>query len=219
MSLSAAADRPVPRSPDEWLDRLRSSVQRLDSALWEIGDLMQAAPEGLTGTEISARTGGSIGMLRTAKWLAGRFSAAERRAELGPSHHLEVAGLPDAAATPLLERAAAEGWTVIRLRSEARAARIGAAPPKRAPEPASADWTTEARRAERDLRTLAMEIVARLRSADEIVAALAAHPGRGGVHGNRHNSVVEHFRAVFDALAGQMREFLARSHLDPLEAT
>lgn len=231
MSQFAASKSPVPRSPDsvprspadEWLDDLRASVQRLGSALWEVGDLMQRAPDDMPGTEIAERSGASIGMLRTAKWVAKRFPAPERRS-LGPSHHLEVAALPNDAAYRLLDRAAAENWTVIRLRGEARAARIGAVADARAaavrqPDPASADWTTEARRAERELRGLAMEIAARLRHADGLVEALAAHPGRGAVHGNQFNAFIERFSAIFAALESELRAFLARSHLKGLEAT
>lgn len=228
MSQPAAVPRSVPRSSSaadqQWIGRLRTAVEQAGSAMWTIGDLMQSAPggvEGATCAEIAARTGATAGMLRTAKWLARRFPAAQRHADLGPSHHIEVAALPDELALPLLDRAAGDGaaedrWTVMQLRAEARAeaaeAGIKALLDRgAAQDPASADFSHESRRAERVIDQSAMEVAARLRSADAVVEALARHPGRGSTHGNRRNAIVERLRASFAALEGELQAFLARS--------
>ena len=192
MSQPTAVPRSVPRSPsphERWLEEGQSIVARRESALWALGDHLIAAPDGadaMTDADLAERMGASRGLLRTARWIARRFPADKRRKGLrfGPSHHFEVAALPDDVALPLLDQALERGWTVVHLRFEARKAAADAkveelAAARRRTE-LSADFDTESRHVERDCQQAGMEAAAAIRSMDLAVRALAAHPGRGG---------------------------------------
>ena len=228
MIQSAAVPRSVPRSPtarERWLDEAQSIVGRRDSALWALGDHLLAPPDmnPVVDAELAERLGATPGLLRTARWIARRFPEGKRRTgpRFGPSHHFEVAALPDDVALPLLDRALEEGWTVVHLRLEARSAAAGLQAEQlaaaRQRNALSADWSTEARHTERDLHKLAMDTAVTLRSMQAAVDALAQHPGRGAAHGNRVRGVVDRVRAIFAAVEHAIGEFMADDHLAGLQ--
>lgn len=68
-------------------------------------------------------TGYDYGTLRNLAYVAGRFPLSRRHDKLSFSAHVEVAALEPAEADALLDRAEAEGWSVMRLRGEARRVR------------------------------------------------------------------------------------------------
>ena len=132
-----------------------------------------------------------------------------------------MAALPDDVALPLLDRALEEGWTVVHLRLEARAAAAGLQAEQlaaaRQRNALSADWSTEARHTERDLHKLAMDTAVALRSMQAAVDALAQHPGRGAAHGNRVRGVADRVRTIFAAVEHAIGEFMADDHLAGLQ--
>ena len=221
MTQSATVPRSVPRSPsapEQWLDEGQCIVARRESAMWALGDHLLEAPEGtdsMTDAELAERIGATPGLLRTSRWLARRFPPDMRRKgpRFGPSHHLEVAALPDDVALPLLDQALQEGWTVVQLRAVARAAKFDTTAEQlataRKRDALSADWGTEARHTEQSLRQLGMETAVALRRMTAAVDALAQHPGRASVHGNRIRGVAERFRAIFGGVEHIVSEFLA----------
>ena len=225
MSRPTAVPRSVPRSlsPHErWLEEGQAIVARRESALWDLGDHLVAAPDeadGAPDAELAERLGATPGLLRTARWIARRFPAAVRRKgpRFGPSHHLEVAALPDEVALPLLDAALEEGWTVMQLRFKAREAaanrKVEELAAARQRTELSADFGTHSRHVERDCQKAGMEVAAALRSMSLAVRALAAHPGRGAVHGNRVRGIAERLRAVFGGLQHVLDEFAADDHL------
>ena len=229
MTQAAAVPRSVPRSPsasEAWLDDGQSIVARRDSALWALGDHLLAPPEDMgpmVDADLAERLGATPGLLRTARWIARRFPEGKRRKgpRFGPSHHFEVAALPDDVALPLLDRALKESWTVVHLRLEARAAAAGLQAEQlaaaRQRNALSADWSTEARHTERDLHKLAMDTAVTLRSMQAAVDTLAQHPGRGAAHGNRVRGVVDRVRAIFVAVEHAIGEFMADDHLAGLQ--
>ena len=230
MTQSAAVPRSVPRSPTahEQLAR-RWPVHRRPPRLRALG--AGRPPAGAAGghgpghgdADLAEHLGAAPGLLRTARWIARRFPEDKRRKgpRFGPSHHFEVAALPDDVALPLLDRALEEGWTVVHLRLEARAAAAGLQAEQlaaaRQRNALSADWSTEARHTERDLHKLAMDTAVALRSMQAAVDALAQHPGRGAAHGNRVRGVVDRVRAIFVAVEHAIGEFMADDHLAGLQ--
>lgn len=86
-----------------------------------IGDWLVEAERkfGETYRRIADETGKSVRTLYTYKWVAENIDFSLRRENLGYSHYQLVAGMSDAERkAELLERAAAENWTVSRLRQE-----------------------------------------------------------------------------------------------------
>ena len=219
MSRSAAASDLVPRSPtpnERWLDQGRVIADRFSGAHWDLGDWALDKPADVVDDVAAERVGVSRGLLRTCRWLARCFGADRRRHELGYSHHLEVAALPEATADELLDRAVAERWSVARLRVEARyAAARGevertAARERAAAEREQGEFVADARRTERECRKRLVEAATNLQLAEEAVAALGEHPQLAHVHGNRANAVVGRLRDIFVPILGLVTAFTRR---------
>ena len=216
----AATSRSVPRSPEpdeRWAEQGRALGERLSATRWDIGDWALAVPAGVLD-DVAAETAGiQTGVLRTCRWLSRRFAAARRRSELGHCHHIEVAALPEEIGDALLDQATSEGWSVLQLRAAARAAgsqaeidRASAAAVRERQAAASREWLVDARRTERECQERLLAAQKELRLAMDAVDALAEHPRRGAVHGNRVRGVVDRLRAIVAPASAAAEHFAAR---------
>lgn len=205
MSAPSALPSGNRRSEDRWLERGRELALRLSAPRWEIGDWWLSGDRpGLRIEDVAGRTGLAPATIWNCGWLARAFPPARRRAALSHSHHAEVAGLPPAVADRLLDRAAADGWPVARIRAAARAAaRREEVEAERAAaqlgldlEPNAVAWRTDLRRVERECRERLTTAEALVRTVVDAVEALASHPGADRVHGNRRRAAAERLRGI-----------------------
>ena len=213
---------PAPSPDDHWAEAGRVFADRLTATLWAMGDWALQKPPRTTDSVAADLAHISIGQLRSCRWMSRKFGPERRRDDVSHSHHMEVGGLPDDVADRLLGQAAKGRWTVAHLRAEARAAAVKTkvdALADAAARAASADWTVDAERIERECERAGIEVAAGLRSMHLAVVGLAKHPGRGAVHGNRVRGVVERLRSTFEFLEHEMREFLAADQLAGLQGS
>ena len=206
--MTTAPQLSVPRVSDprkHWLDRGCELVRRRSGVQWDIGDWWLEGQD-----QVAADVGEAIGLpastLLQCAWISRAFPPARRRTDVSWSHHLEVAGLPDAVADDLLDGAAKLGWSVHRIREEARAARRdldaeairqeNAEQRSLALDPTAAAWQSDARRVERECRDRLIAAEASVRSAVDAVRSLAEHAGAGLTHGSRRRATVARLRSV-----------------------
>jgi len=107
---------------EDWRALLLAEAMTLQASRWRIGDLLVHGEDryGEMYDDATAATGLQYGTLANLKAVAAGFEFSRRRENLSVSHHVEVLPLPEAEQERLLDRAAAEGWTRVRLREAVR---------------------------------------------------------------------------------------------------
>ena len=221
---------PTPSADDAaraaWLNHGRALTADLAATHWALADWARDGGDQGLGVLVDAAE--EIGVAPRTLWnwasVARRIPAARRRPGLSFSHHAEVAALPAAMADRLLAAAAAAGWSVTRLRDEARTAaleaendrlraRVTALEEQLERRADAAAWRRDARRTERTLRAQLIRLETERRGILDIVGAIADHPGLPYAHGNARRAKANRLRELLFAppvagLTADLREEL-----------
>ena len=208
-------------TPDAWIAEGREILARQSAASWTFADFLAdgGAPEGMTSKALAEAFGISDRKISQYRATAAAYPKRIRIRSLTFSHHRMAARLPERERAALLESAAADGWSVSRLRSAVRDASLEGRVRNQAAE--IRELKRALRAAKADPRDAAAQFRSRLKAERKVIAEsaariaalaeeLAAPEMLDRLHGNARRGLIRDIEGGAYAVTATMRSLFER---------